>query len=174
MANLPKTDGKQTVNGRFEPGNRVGKRFAKGISGNLRGRPPKFVTALKAEGYKQSEINDCICVMLSLTEKQLYQIPLNPNATTLELMIAAALRRSIKTGSLNALEILVSRAFGKPKEVLEDLPAPEIEAARAMYEMLIDEKNMKPKTALKKVIEAAKSYGFDLTESEIIDAGTIG
>jgi hypothetical protein len=39
MANSQKTNGEQTADGKFAPGNKIGNRFSKGESGNSAGRP---------------------------------------------------------------------------------------------------------------------------------------
>jgi hypothetical protein len=93
--------------------------FKKGESGNPNGRPKKYVSALKEQGYKNSEINDCILVMISMDLDELKQVWQNPRATILEKTIANALRKSLEKGSLYSIEVLLSRAVGKPKESID-------------------------------------------------------
>lgn len=93
--------------------------FKKGQSGNLKGRPKKFTTLLKDSGYKQSEINDTIQSMLTLTIDELKSVHENSDATILEKTIANALYRSWRKGSLYSIETLLTRTFGKPKEQLD-------------------------------------------------------
>jgi len=147
--------------------------FPKGESGNLQGRPKKFISSLKAQGYKLSEINDCIRTMLSLTLAQLKEAIQNPVATAMEMIIASAIKKAITNGDLSVFETLVSRTYGKPTEHIEITTAPEIQAARNLYETLTTAKNLKPQTALKQVLTAARSSGFNLTEYDILDADTI-
>lgn len=99
--------------GQIEP------RWEKGESGNPNGRPKKYVSALKEQGYKNSEINDCILVMISMDLDELKDVWQNPRATILEKTIANALRKSLEKGSLYSIEVLLSRAVGKPKESID-------------------------------------------------------
>jgi hypothetical protein len=93
--------------------------FKKGESGNPNGRPKKYVSALKEQGYKNSEINDCILVMISMDLDELKEVWQNPRATILEKTIANALKKSLEKGSLYSIEVLLSRAVGKPKESID-------------------------------------------------------
>lgn len=99
--------------GQIEP------RWEKGESGNPNGRPRKWISELKESGYKSSEVNDCILVMLSMTLEELADVYKNPKATILEKTVANALKRSLEKGSLYSLETLLSRAVGKPKESVD-------------------------------------------------------
>ena len=54
----------------------------KGESGNPHGRPRKWISELKESGYKSSEVNDCILVMLSMTLEELADVYKNPKAIT--------------------------------------------------------------------------------------------
>jgi hypothetical protein len=92
--------------------------YQKGQSGNLNGRPKKFTTILKEHGYKQSEINDTIQSMLSMSIDELKSVHDDDNATILEKTIANALHKSWKKGSLYSIETLLTRTFGKPKETI--------------------------------------------------------
>jgi len=94
-------------------------RPAKGETMNPNGRPKKYVTLLKESGYKLSEINDTIQVMMSMTIEELKAVFDNPQATILEKTIANAMRKSLEKGSLYSLETLISRVYGKPKESAE-------------------------------------------------------
>lgn len=95
------------------------KPFQKGQSGNPNGRPRKYVSTLRESGYKLSEINDCIQVMMAMTIEELKEAFENPTATVLEKTIAAAIKRSIEKGSLYSIETLLSRVYGKPKESVD-------------------------------------------------------
>lgn len=87
-----------------------------GESGNPAGRPKKFTTLLKEQGYKMQEINDTISAMLTMNIEELKQIFEDENATILEKTIANALVRGLKKGSLYQIETLLSRTYGKPRE----------------------------------------------------------
>lgn len=90
--------------------------FKKGEVANPNGRPRKYVSLLKEQGYKLSEINDTIQNMMSMDLAELQKVNDNPKATILEKTIAAAMIKSLKNGSLFSLETLLTRVYGKPKE----------------------------------------------------------
>lgn len=97
-----------------------GKKFIKGDSRiNKNGRPRKFISQMKEQGYSISEIHDAIQVLISMSPEELSQIKTNPQATVLEVSIAAAIIKSIQKGDLYSLETLLTRVFGKPKEKIE-------------------------------------------------------
>lgn len=94
-------------------------RPGKGNTMNPNGRPRKYVSTLRESGYKLSEINDCIQVMMAMTVEELKEAFENKNATVLEKTIAAAIKKSIEKGSLYSIETLLSRVYGKPKEQVD-------------------------------------------------------
>ncbi len=93
--------------------------WEKGESGNPNGRPRKYVSLLKEQGYKLSEINDSIQAMMAMDLEELKQVWDNPKATVLEKTIANAMRKSLEKGSLYSLETLLTRVYGKPKEQMD-------------------------------------------------------
>lgn len=88
----------------------------KGEVRNPNGRPRKYVSLLKEQGYKLSEINDTIQNMMAMDLQELKAVWDNPKATVLEKTIAAAMRKSLEKGSLYSLDTLLTRVYGKPKE----------------------------------------------------------
>lgn len=96
-----------------------GKKYEPGESGNPAGRPRKWVSSLKEQGYKLSEINDALQVLMSMNESELEEVKENDKATGLEKAVAGAILNSIKKGSLYNIETLISRLWGKPKEMTE-------------------------------------------------------
>lgn len=88
----------------------------KGVSGNPNGRPRKYVSMLKEQGYKLAEVNDCIQAIMSMDMQELKAVWDNPKATVLEKTIAGALRKSLEKGSLYSIDTLLTRVYGKPKE----------------------------------------------------------
>lgn len=91
----------------------------KGEIRNPNGRPRKYVSLLKEQGYKVSEINDTIQAMMAMDIIELKSVWDNPKATVLEKTIAAAMRKSLEKGSLYSLETLLTRVYGKPKETID-------------------------------------------------------
>lgn len=87
---------------------------------NPNGRPKKYVTLLKEQGYKLSEVNDTIQVMMAMDLEELKSVWENPKATILEKTIANAMRKSLEKGSLYSLETLMNRVYGKPKETVDN------------------------------------------------------
>ena len=94
---------------------------------NPNGRPKKFTTLLKESGYRISEINDTIQVMLQMTMEELADVYKNENATILEKTIANAMKKSLEKGSLYSIDTLLTRVFGKPKETAQIISDNKIE-----------------------------------------------
>ena len=90
-----------------------------GETRNPNGRPRKYVSLLREQGYKLSEVNDTIQVLISMTIDELKEVYTNPKATILEKTIASAIRKSIEKGSLYSIETLLTRVYGKPKEQVD-------------------------------------------------------
>ncbi len=95
-------------------------KMKKGETLNPNGRPKKYITLLKEQGYKLSEVNDTIQVMMAMDLEELKTVWENPKATILEKTIANAMRKSLEKGSLYSLETLMNRVYGKPKETLDN------------------------------------------------------
>jgi len=83
---------------------------------NRDGRPRKYISQLKEQGYKLSEVNDCIQAIMSMDMQELKSVWDNPKATVLEKTIAVALKKSLEKGSLYSIDTLLTRVYGKPKE----------------------------------------------------------
>lgn len=83
------------------------------------GRPKKFTTLMKEEGYKLSEVNDSIQAIMAMDEKQIKAVLKNEEATMLEKTVAKAIIKSYEKGSLYSMDTLLSRVFGKPKETVD-------------------------------------------------------
>jgi hypothetical protein len=100
MEDLTKTDGKQTAKGKFPPGNKIGKQFPKGQSGNPRGRP------------KLTRLTDALREQLAAA---------NPNAPeeTIAEQIARALISEAISGNVQAIREIGDRCEGKPKQAID-------------------------------------------------------
>ena len=100
MENSQKTDGKQTVTGKFPPGNKIGKQFPKGTTGNPSGRP------------KLTRLTDAL--REQLTE-------MNPNAPeeTVAEQIARALIGEAKSGNVQAIREIGDRTEGKARQAID-------------------------------------------------------
>lgn len=94
------------------------KKFKKGFDPkrNNNGAPRKLVSKISDIGYTNSEINDTIKNIAALTEDEIKQIVDNKECTLLERMVGKAILKDFGKGSLWNLEIIINRAFGKPKE----------------------------------------------------------
>mgnify|MGYP001578258838 CR=1 FL=1 len=94
-------------------------RFVKGESGNPNGRAKKWVSTLKENGYKKSEIVDAIEVLMSMDKGELEEVVKDETNTILELTIAKALLKGLEKGTLYNLETLTTRVHGQPKQEID-------------------------------------------------------
>lgn len=102
------------------PENLKGKGFDKRPENrNKNGRPRKWISTIKEQGYTLSEITDAIQVLISLEPNKIKEIKENPTSTALEVSIASAILKSIHKGDLDSIETLITRVYGKPKEKIE-------------------------------------------------------
>jgi hypothetical protein len=113
----------------------------KGESGNPNGRPRKFISELKDQGYKLAEVNDCIQVMLSMTFEELAEIFKNPKATVLEKTVASAIKKGIEKGDLISIETLLNRVYGRPKEKIEQTHTHTLDMKKLSKETLLELQN---------------------------------
>jgi hypothetical protein len=100
MTNDEKTNGKQTANGKFAPGNSIGNRFQKGESGNPQGRP------------KLTRLTDAL-------REQLAEINPDVPEKTIAERIARALIREAVSGNVQAIREIGDRTEGKPKQAID-------------------------------------------------------
>jgi hypothetical protein len=94
------------------------KHYQKGFdpNRNYAGAPRKLVSQIAEIGYTNSQLCDTIKNIAALTENEVKQIVDNEECTMFERMIAKAMIKDFSKSSLWNLEIVINRAFGKPKE----------------------------------------------------------
>jgi hypothetical protein len=95
-----KTNGKQTVKGRFPPGNKIGNRFPKGQTGNPNGRP------------KLTKLTE------ALREQLAEEMPGAPERTVAEAIARALIKEAMK-GNVQAAREIADRTEGKPTQKLD-------------------------------------------------------
>ncbi len=100
MTNSQKTDGKQTVNGKFAPGNSIGKKFPPGSSGNPSGRP-RLTKLTESLRQQLAEAN-----------------PDTPEETIAE-EIAKTLIKLALSGDVQAIKEIGNRTEGLPRQTLD-------------------------------------------------------
>lgn len=93
--------------------------FKPGESGNPNGRPRKWVNTLKEQGYRASEVNDCLEVLIAMSEDELQKVSTDKDRTILERTVAGALLKGMDKNSLYGLETIITRAHGAPKQNVE-------------------------------------------------------
>ncbi len=99
MQNSQKTDGKQ-ADGKFAPGNSIGKKFPPGTSGNPNGRP------------KLTRLSEAIREQLSEA------MPNAPERTVAEAIARTLIREAI-SGNVQAIREIADRTEGKPKQAID-------------------------------------------------------
>ncbi len=95
-----KTSGKQAVKGKFPPGNKVGKQFPKGVSGNPNGRP------------KLTKLTEAL-------REQLAEAMPGASESTIAEEVARALIREALIGNIAAIKEVFDRAEGKAPLTLD-------------------------------------------------------
>lgn len=101
-----------------ESGNKE-KRFTSVNQPENNGRPRKFVTLLKDEGYTKAEVMATYAVMLSRSLDELKAIYGNVQATVLERTVANAIRKDLEKGDLKNIEFILTRTHGAPKQEVQ-------------------------------------------------------
>ncbi len=95
-----KTDVKQTARGRFSPGNKIGKQFPKGVSGNPNGRP------------RLTKLSESLRQQIAET---------NPDALeeTIAQTIGKTLIKLAIGGDVQAIKEVFDRCEGRPKQSVD-------------------------------------------------------
>jgi hypothetical protein len=100
MTKETKTDEKQTVKGKFPPGNKIGKQFPPGVSGNPNGRP------------KLTKLTE------SLREQLAEEMP-GASESTIAEEVARALIREALIGNIGAIKEVFDRSEGRAPLTLD-------------------------------------------------------
>jgi len=100
MKNSQKTDAEQTQKNKFPHGNKLGKQFQPGVSGNFNGRP------------RLTKITE------SLREQVAREHPEMPEKTIAD-VVAQTLVTMALSGDLAAIRELLDRTEGKPKQAID-------------------------------------------------------
>ena len=93
--------------------------FKKGKSGNPGGRPRKFISTLKDEGYTMSQISDTMKVLMVCDESEITAAKDDQTLTIIERTVAAVLLKCMKDGDMKPVETILSRVFGQPKQEMQ-------------------------------------------------------
>jgi hypothetical protein len=93
-------------------------KWQKGISSpNKQGRPKSLKTILQSEyAITQTQCNDVILSMLAMTKAEIEQQTNNADSPMFYRIVGKAMLKSFSNGSLYALESLLNRAVGMPKQ----------------------------------------------------------
>lgn len=95
------------------------KMWKKGQSGNPAGKPRRLLAQVRGLGYTKAEVMNLINTMLAFKVAELRKIAENQDSDMLERTIAKVLVKSFDKGSLYAIDNLLSRAQGKPAEMID-------------------------------------------------------
>lgn len=93
-------------------------KWQKGISSpNKQGRPKSLKTILQNEcSLTPTQTNEAILSMLAMTKAEIEQQANNPDSPMFYRIIGKAMLKSYSNGSLYAVESLLNRAVGMPKQ----------------------------------------------------------
>jgi hypothetical protein len=96
-------------------------KWQKGISSpNKNGRPKSLKTILQSEyAITQAQCNESILCMLGMTKTEIEEQTNNPDSPMIYRIIGKAMLKSFSNGNLYALESILNRAVGMPKQQTE-------------------------------------------------------
>ena len=96
-----------------------GRRWKKGQSGNPTGKTAHPVEVKEIRRLCAGEFIEIATFLLRATDAEVDEIIDSPDAPKLQKIIARILNTTQTTGSMTSLDILLTRLFGKPKDVVE-------------------------------------------------------
>lgn len=114
---------KQRINSVANPNNLIKHQYPKGKSGNINGRPKNIEKVLKEFFFAEhniklssSQVNEIYRVLLSKTKAELIDMSKNNDLPFWIALIINTININFKKGSMDVLDKLLDRVYGKAKE----------------------------------------------------------
>lgn len=163
--------------GRFQKGNKIGNRFTKDNQPQKRGRKPKVYKYLKdtigekvGHELEEQDFQDIMQALLELPPDKLQALVRskekdengkwkpNPNTPAWIQILVSHINSCIRYGKVDALDFVLDRVFGKPRETIEGSIDAQVSKLPADLSMLTTEELLQY-NALQEKIEKGKKGG---------------